>query len=85
MRVAHRDAVAAALRDQGVPTAVYYPRPLHQQTAYRSFPTAPSMAESERAAAEVLSLPMHPYLGEHDQDRVVDALRSAVAATDQPS
>ena len=85
VRVTHRDAVAAALRDRGVPTAVYYPRPLHQQTAYRSYPTAPSMAESERAAAEVLSLPMHPYLGEHDQDRVVDALRSAVAATDQPS
>jgi len=79
VRVANRDNVAVALKDAGIPTAVYYPRPLHQQTAYRGFPTAPQMGESERAAGEVLSLPMHPYLEAASQERVADALRAAVA------
>lgn len=78
LRVANRDGVAASLKSAGIPTAVYYPRPLHQQTAYKAFPTAPSMGESERAAREVLSLPMHPYLTEAEQVRVSDAVRSAV-------
>jgi dTDP-4-amino-4,6-dideoxygalactose transaminase len=80
VRVTDRDDVAVALKDVGIPTAVYYPRPLHQQTAYRSFPTAPQMGESERAAGEVLSLPMHPYLEAASQERVADALRAAVAS-----
>lgn len=82
IRVPNRDAVAGALREVGVPTAVYYPRPLHQQTAYRAFPTAPSMGESERAAAEVLSLPMHPYLEASVQERIAGALVDALAAVD---
>jgi len=75
IRVANRDGVAAGLRDQRIPTAVYYPRPLHLQTAYAAFPTAPSMASSEQAADEVLSLPMHPYLSSEDQERVAAAVR----------
>lgn len=78
VRVPDRDTVAASLKQAGIPTAVYYPRPLHQQTAYRAFPTASVMTEAERAAAEVLSLPMHPYLTEGQQARVSEALRSAV-------
>lgn len=78
VRVPDRDRVAASLKAAGIPTAVYYPRPLHQQTAYRSYPAAADMTESVRAAAEVLSLPMHPYLQASDQDRVVQALRAAV-------
>ena len=78
LRVANRDGVAASLKSAGIPTAVYYPRPLHQQTAYKAFPTAPDMGESERAAREVLSLPMHPYLTEAEQVRVANAVRSAV-------
>lgn len=77
--VANRDEVAAQLREVGVPTAVYYPRPLHRQTAYRKFPTAQSMDASERAADEVLSLPMHPYLSATDQERVAEALCGAIA------
>ena len=46
LRVANRDGVAASLKSAGIPTAVYYPRPLHQQTAYKAFPTAPDMGES---------------------------------------
>jgi dTDP-4-amino-4,6-dideoxygalactose transaminase len=78
VRVAARDQVAAAMKDVGVPTAVYYPRPLHQQTAYRRFPVAPGgLAVSEQLSAEVLSLPMHPYLSTSDQDRVIEALVDA--------
>jgi dTDP-4-amino-4,6-dideoxygalactose transaminase len=81
VRVDNRDAVAAALGRAGVPTAVYYPRPLHHQPAYRGFPTAPDMRESERAAREVLSLPMHPYLEAGDQDRIAESLVNVVAGS----
>lgn len=76
-----RDRVAAAMKAEGVPTAIYYPKPLHQQTAYRVFPTVPGGTPvSEDLSARVLSLPMHPYLSEADQDRVVKALLEAVGA-----
>lgn len=79
LRVGDRDGVAERLRAEGVPTAVYYPRPLHRQTAYKEFPSAVSGLEiSERLADEVLSLPMHPYLTEQDQDLVIAAVRRAV-------
>ena len=74
-----RDAVAARLKEAGVPTAVYYAKPLHQQTAYRHYPIAGNgLPVSERLAAEVLSLPMHPYLAEPTQRRIADALRRAL-------
>lgn len=78
IRVHDRDAVAAALREQGVPTAVYYPLPLHRQQAYCHHPTgAGGLAVTDQAATEVLSLPMHPYLRSDHQDLVIEALRSA--------
>lgn len=74
-----RDRIAAALKSEGIPTAVYYPRPLHHQPAYRNCISASTgLAVSERLAAEVLSVPMHPYLSRADQDRVTDAVRRAV-------
>ncbi|MDA1059058.1 MAG: DegT/DnrJ/EryC1/StrS aminotransferase family protein [Proteobacteria bacterium] len=81
VRVKKRDAVAADLKAKGIPTAVYYPKPLHLQQAYRGFPVASGgLAVSERLADEVLSLPMHPYLDEATQDRIVEGMRSAVNA-----
>jgi dTDP-4-amino-4,6-dideoxygalactose transaminase len=75
-----REAVAAKLKADGIPTQVYYPKPLHLQTAYRHFPVAPGgLALTERLSATVLSLPMHPYLDEATQDRVVAAVRRALA------
>ncbi len=74
-----RDTVAAQLKEAGVPTAVYYAKPLHQQTAYRDYPIAGNgLPVSDRLAAEVLSLPMHPYLAEPTQRRIADALRRAL-------
>ena len=74
-----RDAVAARLRAAGIPTAIYYPKPLHRQTAYRDFPVAGNgLPVSERLAADVISLPMHAYLDEALQDRIVEAFRDAL-------
>ena len=81
MRVPNRDALAAALKAKGIPTAIYYPKPLHQQTAYSKFPCAGNgVPVSERLAGEVLSLPMHPYLEESVQDRIITAVREALGA-----
>jgi dTDP-4-amino-4,6-dideoxygalactose transaminase len=68
-----------ALRTQGIPTAVYYGRPLHRQPAYRNYPVAEGgLLVSERLAEEVVSLPMHAYLDAPTQDRIVDAVRRAL-------
>ena len=76
-----RDALAAALRRQGIPTAVYYPIPLHRQQIYREFPVAEGGAPvSERLAEEVISLPMHAYLDEVTQDRIIEAVRHSLGA-----
>lgn len=84
LRVPNRDAVAAALKAKGIPTAIYYPKPLHQQTAYNKFPCAGNgVPVAERLAGEVLSLPMHPYLEEAVQDRIITAVREAVGAEEQ--
>jgi dTDP-4-amino-4,6-dideoxygalactose transaminase len=70
-----RDKVAAELKSLGVPTAVYYVKPLHRQTAYRDYPVAGNgLPVSERLSDEVLSLPMHPYLEKPVQDRIIAAL-----------
>jgi dTDP-4-amino-4,6-dideoxygalactose transaminase len=75
-----RDGVASALRAKGIPTAVYYPKPLHQQTAYRHFPTAgDALPVAEQLSRQVLSLPMHPYLEPATQAFIIDALRRALA------
>ena len=74
-----RDELARALQAEGIPTAIYYARPLHRQTAYRDFPIAAAgLAVSERLADEVISLPMHAYLDEPTQDRIVDAVKRAL-------
>jgi dTDP-4-amino-4,6-dideoxygalactose transaminase len=77
--VPNRDAVAAKLKAAGVPTAVYYPKPLHTQTAYRGFPSAPGgLLVSEALAQKVLSLPMHPYLDAVTQDRIIQEVAAAI-------
>jgi len=74
-----RPAFQAALRSAGVPTAVYYGRAMPRQTAYARYPVAPGGCPvSEDLAARVVSLPMHPYLSEAAQARVVDAVRNAL-------
>ena len=75
-----RDGVAAALKEKGIPTAVYYPTPMHLQTAYRDFGDGEgSLPVSESLCGEVLSLPMHPFMEDADIDRVCDAVLGAVS------
>ena len=73
----HRDALAAHLRAQDIPTAVYYPVPMHRQTPYAAFPTAPGgLPVSDDKAATVLALPMHAYLEPDAQDKIIRAVRA---------
>lgn len=72
-----RDDLAAYLKTEGVPTACYYPIPLHKQIPYRDYPVGPGgLPVTEAKADLVLSLPMHSDLSEADQDRVIGAIRS---------
>jgi dTDP-4-amino-4,6-dideoxygalactose transaminase len=74
-----RDDLAPYLREQGVPTAVYYPIPIHRQGVYSGYPVAPGgLPVTEAKAGQVISLPMHPYLKEDDQDLIVAAIRAFV-------
>jgi dTDP-4-amino-4,6-dideoxygalactose transaminase len=79
LKPGRRDALAAALKAQGIPTAIYYVKPLHRQAAYRDYPVADGgVPVSEQLADEVISLPMHAYLEPPVQDRIIEAVRRAL-------
>jgi dTDP-4-amino-4,6-dideoxygalactose transaminase len=72
-----RDGLAAHLKTQGIPTAVYYPVPMHRQAPYAVFPQGPGgLPVTEAKAGLVLALPMHPYLDPATQDRIIAAIRA---------
>jgi dTDP-4-amino-4,6-dideoxygalactose transaminase len=74
-----RDPLAADLRQQGIPTAQYYPKPTHRQTAYVDYPQPEGgLPVTDMLSHEVISLPMHAYLDEPTQDRIVKAVRVAL-------
>ena len=74
-----RDGLAVKLKAQGVPTAVYYPKPLHRLEAYKRFPVADNgIPTTDQLSEEVISLPMHAYLDAATQDRVIEAVRAAL-------
>jgi dTDP-4-amino-4,6-dideoxygalactose transaminase len=77
-----RDRMAEGLKESGISTAIYYPVPLHRQTAYKEFPRANGrgLPQAERLAKTVLSLPMYPYLDEATQDRVITRVRELAAS-----
>ena len=71
-----RDALKNHLADKGIPSVVYYPKPLHMQDAYRHFPAAlGGLPVSEKLSGKILCLPMHPYLSAESVDRIVQAIR----------
>jgi dTDP-4-amino-4,6-dideoxygalactose transaminase len=70
-----RDGLAAHLKAQGVPSAAYYPMPMHRQHCYAVYPRPGGLPVSEAKAETVLSLPMHAYLDEDVQNRIIDAVR----------
>jgi dTDP-4-amino-4,6-dideoxygalactose transaminase len=77
-----RNKIATGLKAAAISTAIYYPLPLHQQTAYKDYPRASGMRlpQAERLAQSVLSLPMHPYLDEAAQDRIIGKVRELAAS-----
>src|ERR1700704_1321209 len=76
-----RDTFAAALKAQGIPTAIYYMKSMHQQTAYRGFPVAEGgLPVSEKLSDDAISLPVHAYLDEATQQRIIKAVRGALTA-----
>ncbi len=74
---AERDAVQAALKAEGIPAMVYYPRPMHAQTAFRGVSDA-RCPVATRLCGQVLSLPLHPYITESEMQSVADAIRRAL-------
>jgi len=75
-----RDGFAAALKAQGIPTSIYYAKSIHQQTAYSGFPVADGgLPVSESLSSDVISLPMHAYLDNPTQDRIIAAVRGAIS------
>ena len=79
IRVKDRDAVAANLKARGIPTAIHYPLALNRQPAYEAICRGKATPHADQAAAEVLSLPMHPGLDLQTQRRVVNAVVDACA------
>ncbi len=76
----HRDGLKAHLQENGIPSVIYYVKPLHLQTAYESYPRAPGgLPVSEALPDTILALPMHPYLSAEDQDRVIAAIRDYIS------
>ena len=72
----NRDGLAAHLKAHEIPTAVYYPVPMHCQAPYAGFPQGPGgLPVSDAKARTVIALPMHPYLASDVQDRIIDAVR----------
>ena len=73
-----RDGLAAHLRREEIPTAVYYPLPLHRQAPYAHYPQPGGLPVTDAAADKVISLPMHAYLQPDVQDRIISAIRNFV-------
>jgi dTDP-4-amino-4,6-dideoxygalactose transaminase len=79
LKPAARESFAATLKAQGIPTAIYYPKPLHRLEAYRRFPVVDNgIPVTDQLSEEVISLPMHAYLDAAAQDRVIEAVRAAL-------
>ena len=74
----HRTALLKKLQDNKIPSAIYYPKPLHMQTAFAPLGYEPeAFPVSKDVAARIFSLPMHPYLQKEDQRKIVETIKSA--------
>jgi dTDP-4-amino-4,6-dideoxygalactose transaminase len=74
----HRDALQSRLQEEGIPTAIYYPKPLHLQGAFKNLAYKQGdFPVSEAASRRIMSLPMHPYLNLEDQERIARVMGKA--------
>jgi len=77
---ATRDRVQASLKASGVPSAIYYPRPLHHQPAYAGAHDGSALPVSEDLATRIMALPIHPDLSDADVEQVCEAMMAALPA-----
>ncbi|RUW98243.1 DegT/DnrJ/EryC1/StrS aminotransferase family protein, partial [Mesorhizobium sp. M8A.F.Ca.ET.023.01.1.1] len=76
-----RDGLKGHLSEKGIPSVIYYVKPLHEQIAYRDYPRTPTgLAVSEDLPKRILCLPMHPYLSEADQNRIIETIRNYIGS-----
>ncbi len=76
-----RAQIQDTLKAQGIPTMIYYPKPLHLQQAYKKYPSVKAgLPNSEQRMHQVLSLPMHPYLDATTQDKIISAVQGVCVA-----
>ncbi len=76
-----RDGLKAHLQEKGIPSVIYYVKPLHAQVAYSHYPRTPTgLKVSEELPSRILCLPMHPYLGTDDQDRIIETIRNYIGS-----
>ncbi|MFP4004729.1 MAG: DegT/DnrJ/EryC1/StrS family aminotransferase [Alphaproteobacteria bacterium] len=78
--VPERDRLRSGLQERGIPAAIYYQTPLHLMPAFADYAPAGGLPACEALAAEILSLPMHPYLSDDQVDRVCEAVREELGA-----
>ena len=79
IRVPNREQFAIRLKEKGIPTAVYYPKCLHEQPVFANTGRKwGDLPVSETASREVISLPMHPFLTEADQNLIVETLKQSI-------
>ncbi len=77
LRMKNRDHIVKSLKEMGVPTAVYYETPLHKMPAFEAFAPEAGLPATEAVSADILSLPMHPYLTPDQVDYICDAVEAA--------
>jgi dTDP-4-amino-4,6-dideoxygalactose transaminase len=76
VRTENRDTLADYLKDNGVGCGIYYPIPIHQQPLYRELGYTDNLVETEKAADEVLSLPVHPAVDEKDIEHIITTIKN---------
>ena len=70
-----RQRIQSLMKDRGIPTMVYYPIPMHMETAFKGLKVYVSLLNSEKLSKTVMSIPMHPYLTYELQNKVIDAMK----------
>ena len=79
IEVTDPELFARRLKEKGIPTARYYPKPVHQQSAYSHFPIeGKKLLNTEDCSNHTISLPMHPYLDNRTQDIIIEIVQKAV-------
>ena len=80
IRSAHRDKIRQKLQEKNIPSAIYYPAPLHRQPAFQNaVGGGEAMLVSDKLSEEVISLPIHPYLSQDEQSQIVQTIKQAIS------